>query len=443
MVNALQQMALIDMLLMNWDSLLMRMGPLPPALAAQFAALGVKLRDASSPDDVARTIDDLLDLTADTSGGSYARDLVARASLGEAGKTRELGLTGTLSASPVPVVDAASMAQGNKSLAAALSDTSALPPSVISVPIFFATNRGPVPNSTMFSGEVSLTLTYGLAQVTVPVATHRVGALEQPKWWNLYTHDNQKVFVLNKVNSFTTVGFETELQKATMASESKELLIFLHGFNVTFEEAALRAAQFAYDSKVQGIVVLFSWPSLGRADRYTADEDRAGASGEKLAAFLSGLEAGSWNKVHLLAHSMGNRVLLSALSDNARAKLPFGQLVFAAADVYVSIFDEKFPKLQSAGRIASTSYVSKRDRALMLSSRLHSDARVGIVDDLPYVTKDLETVDASWVDKGWLGHGYWSNQRALITDLRSVLQNGLSPKERGLDQVGRYWSFPR
>jgi len=68
---------------------------------------------------------------------------------------------------------------------------------------------------------------------------------------------------------------------------------------------------------------------------------------------------------------------------------------------------------------------------------------VGIVEDVPYVIDGLESIDASSVDKGILGHGYWADRRTLITDLRSLLQQGLSPKERGLDQIGKYWAFPK
>ncbi len=442
MLDLLQQMALVDMLLINWDSLLMRLAPMSPALAAQFAALGLKLREAANPDSIARIVDDLLDLTEDTAAETYARSLVTRAGLDQE-KTREIGLTQPGSDGALADIAQSSAAQTAQTFAAVLSQTSSLPVGVLSAPVFFATNREPGAESKIFTGEVSTTLTLGLAQVSVPVAAHRLGNLERPKWWNLYTADEQKFFLLNSVSRLSGSDFGTELGKATQASGSQELLIFLHGFNVTFEEAALRAAQFAYDSGFQGIVVLFSWPSLGKVSCYAADEDRAGASGEKLAAFLRSLEAGAWKRVHLLAHSMGNRVLLSALADNARASLPFGQLVFAAADVYVPVFNEKFPKLQLAGRLPATSYASRGDRALLLSSLLHAGSRVGIVQGTPYVTENMETIDASWVDKGLLGHGYWSDQRALISDLRSVLQNGLSPKDRGLSQTGKFWSFPR
>lgn len=438
MANPLQQMALVDTLLTNWDAVRLSMGPLPPELAAKFAKLGQELGDAKSLNEAAKIVDDILDLTRDTPGGSYMRELVGRAGLGDL-KTRESGMFQAVN-TELPKRAQESTA----SFGAVLSQTSALPIGVQAAPVFFATNRKPAGSSpTTFSGDVCDSLSYGLATVTIPVGVHEIGMLEKPKWWKLYAEDQQESFLLNDVSSLKQTEFETKLETAAQAADSREILVFLHGFDVTFKEAALRAAQFAYDSKFRGIVVLFSWPSQGLVRGYSGDEDRASASGEKMAAFLRGLENGLWQKVHLLAHSMGNRVMLNGLADNPRPKLSLGQIVFAAADVYVPVFNEKFPKLQNAGRLAATSYASKKDRALWLSSILHAGTRVGIVEDVPYVTDNLESIDVSSVDKGILGHGYWSGQRAIITDLRSLLHQGLSPKERGLDQIGKYWAFPK
>ena len=446
MVNALQQVALVDTLLMNWDAIRLRMGPMSPELAAKLTKLGQELGDAKSLSEAAKIVNELLDLTRHTPAESYARELVARASPGQMETTRGPGTFQAVNTDPEAMIEISKRAQeSTASFGALLSQTSALPMGVQAAPVFFATNRRPGnPPRTTFSGDVGDSLSYGLALVTIPVAAHKIGKLETPKWWKLYAEDQQESFLLNDVSSLNQTEFGTKLGTAAQASDSREILIFLHGYNVTFEEAALRAAQFAYDSKFRGIVVLFSWPSQGSAFGYTGDEARAEASGEKMAAFLRGLENGPWPKVHLLAHSMGNRVMLSGLADNPpRPTLPLGQLVFAAADVYVPVFNEKFPKLQNAGRLAATSYASKKDRALWLSSILHNGARVGIVENVPYVIDGLESIDASSVDKGILGHGYWADERTLITDLRSLLQQGLSPKERGLDQIGKYWAFPK
>jgi esterase/lipase superfamily enzyme len=447
MQKALQQMALVDSLLTNWDVIRLRMEPISAALAAQLNELGQRLKDARSIGEVARAIDDLLDLTRDTAAGAYVRELVARSSLGDTSSTRGPGTLKAVNPDLEAMIETPLRAQeSSDSLGTVLKNSSALPIGVEQVPIFFGTNRRPSgPSATAFSGDNGDATSYGLASVTIPTGIHEIGKLETPAWWKIFADkkDRQCYFTLADVESLKQMEFAAKLEAALQAAEGKELLVFLHGFNVTFEEAALRAAQFAKDSKFRGIVLLFSWPSQGAILGYSGDEDRALSSADRLAAFLKGLENGPWKRVHLLAHSMGSRVMLAGLADNPRPALPLGQLVFAAADVYVPFFEEKFPKLQNAGKLSATSYASKKDRALLLSSLLHRGARVGIVEDIPYVTEGLESIDASAVDEGILGHGYWSGQRPLITDLRTLLNEGFGAGRRGLDQIGKYWAFPK
>jgi esterase/lipase superfamily enzyme len=245
------------------------------------------------------------------------------------------------------------------------------------------------------------------------------------------------------VNGLKEAAFQSMLARAVLAAEAPDVVVFTHGYNVTFEEAAMRAAQFAYDSRFPGLVVLYSWPSRGTVPGYSADEDRALASGDPMARFLHSLEGGPWKKVHVLAHSMGNRVMLSALADNPRPKLPLSQVIFAAADVYVPVFGEKFPKLQSAGALTATSYASRRDRALWFSSMLHAGPRVGLFDDAALPTEGLEAIDSTAVDPGLLAHGYWAGARPLISDLRALLLQGLGAKARGLQPIGKHWAFPK
>ena len=395
-------------------------------------------RLATTDDELASIVDDLLDLASGTPAEDYVNSLVTRNDLGEAPKTREAPFptAGIISTGPAPAPAAISFGttpiERTNEIAA-----------VERVPIFFSTNRTPTTISAQsFTGEFQNALTYGVATVTVP-SNHTSGKLERPKWWNLFADqgDKTKYFTLTEVFALKQADFETRLEGASKGSANSELLIFLHGFNVTFEEAAMRAAQFVCDSGFGGVVVLFSWPSQGNLLGYAGDEERALSSGDLMAYFLSALSPGPWTRVHLLAHSMGNRVLLLGLADNPRPKLPFGHLVFAAADVFVLMFEEKFAKLQAAGTLRATSYASKDDRALTISSRLHSGPRVGLVAEEPYQTEHLESIDATSVDQGILGHGYWSSVPALLNDLKDLLQFGHSPLERKLKSMGKYWSF--
>ncbi len=129
--------------------------------------------------------------------------------------------------------------------------------------------------------------------------------------------------------------------------------------------------------------------------------------------------------------------------DADKSPRPFGQLVMAAADVSVDEFKRQFDKLQQHGPLPCTSYSSRNDLALKLSSRLHHDPRIGLIDDFHFEGGDNESIDATAVDRGLLGHGYWSGDRALITDIRTLILDGSRAKKRGLKQSGVYWSFPK
>lgn len=454
----LGQFALISTLLTNWDGVHLRMEPISPELALELSNIAARLRNADSAEEIATTIDDLLDLTRNTAAYAYVQSLAARSRMLDTSRSRDYEGQGLseepsigardVAAGPIPggthPQDAAAMAiESSRVLGTLISVESA----IARVPIFFATNRARTATSdTPFSGEPVKEIFYGIAPVTIPVEKHRTGQVESPHWWTLFpdTDKEHRFVLLEELEPLTQSAFATRLETLLQA-DAKDLLVFLHGYNVTFEEAARRAAQIAYDMKFPGAVILFSWPSAGSAMAYAKDEERALASMDPFADFLKSLEGGPWNRVHLVAHSMGNRVMLLGLADNERPKLPLGQVVLTAADVYVPLFLEKFPKLQGAGQLPTTSYASNRDLALWFSSQLHRGPRVGLISGEPFVSPQLDTIDASAVDTGFLGlgHSYFSEQRSLITDLRLLLYKSLTPKDRGLTAAKNYWLFPK
>jgi len=447
MLEHIQQLALMNALLMNWDGIRLRMEPLSPAAADRLAELARQLEYASSVDDLARVIDDLLDFTSETPAGPYIRELMARSNLG----SRATGLRSVVAAqAPEEAAETPDLAsQTAADLARAVTPTDV---GFQSVPVFFATNRKLRSGTMEFLGDPAEQLSFGLASVTIPSSTkHKVGHLETPHWWTPFPKQQleRRFITIAEVEAFQRGEFLTRVGSAAtsngISSDARELLVFLHGYNVTFEEAARRAAQFAFDVSFPGIVILFSWPSMGGLIHYAADEERAWASADRFVEFLGSLAGGPWPRVHLVAHSMGNRVMLLGLADNARPAVAIGQLVFVAADVYVDLFESKWRKLQSAGGLPATSYISRRDWALRISHFLHRASRIGFLDKAPYVASQMDTVDASWVDTSFLGHGYFASERSLLTDLGLLVRRGLSPADRGLqsDPARKYWVFPR
>jgi esterase/lipase superfamily enzyme len=270
--------------------------------------------------------------------------------------------------------------------------------------------------------------------------------VETPKWWSLYPKtDKERFVVLADVQRLQQAQFNERLSAAIAAEDSGgDLLVFIHGYNVTFEDAARRAAQLSYDLRMRGVVILFSWPSLGRNLGYWADEDRAAASAIALANFLQSLAQGSWRRIHVMAHSMGSRVLLHGLADNPLTNVALGQIIFVAADVFVDVFRQRFINIPRTGHLV-TSYVSKADRALWFSNLMHRASRVGFLQTEPFVMDGLETIDASWVNTSVLGHSYYGDERTVINDVGYLVREGFPAARRGLQQMPgkRYWNFAR
>ena len=67
----------------------------------------------------------------------------------------------------------------------------------------------------------------------------------------------------------------TQMWKALQTSQAKALLVYVHGYNMSFDETATRAAQLAYDLDFPGLPFFFSWPSAGKLLGYLRDADSA------------------------------------------------------------------------------------------------------------------------------------------------------------------------
>jgi tetratricopeptide (TPR) repeat protein len=208
------------------------------------------------------------------------------------------------------------------------------------VRVFYGTDRKPTGSlkPAEFYGGGRGDLQYGYLDVTIP-QVHQQAALETQSRWDVYTlvmgeaAAKSRYVLLDKVVPLPRDGFISQLRKQIRTAPSKDVFIFIHGFNSSFEDAARRCAQLAYDLDFDGTPMLYSWPSAGSATAYTIDANTVGESGRKLAIFLDDVVSQSGaERIHLIAHSMGNRALIEALRTFLEKRAPtqrqrvFGQL---------------------------------------------------------------------------------------------------------------------
>ncbi len=305
-------------------------------------------------------------------------------------------------------------------------------------PVWFGTNRKPNAGGDGFTGKRHDRVSLGRVEVFVPEA-HRFGEIGSSFLTRLCRFDlRDDRLRVQHVETREREAFFAEIQQAMQAArdggDQPHALVFLHGFNVSFEEAAIRAAQIGCDLAVMGATAFFSWPSRGSVAAYPADEASIEASEEAITQFLVDFTAHCGaEKVHLIAHSMGNRGLLRSLQRVAadastRGKVKFGQVFLAAPDVDRDLFLD-LARLYPEHAERTTLYASDGDLAVHLSAKLHDAPRAGYY--IPYtVAPGLDTVAVPDFDIDRLGHGYFAQAEALLHDIYDLIRHGQPPAKR-------------
>lgn len=174
--------------------------------------------------------------------------------------------------------------------------------------------------------------------------------------------------------------------------------------------------------------------------RATNDEPTSEYSGSKLHRFLvEYLSRPDVKGLYIIAHSMGSRTTTTALTElyryNPELKHKIKEVVFAAPDI-----DEGTFKALIAPKIAKdappiTLYVSSRDKALIASNALHAMPRLGQLNKGKNVYTGIDTIDASALDAGFVGHSYYGDSCSILSDISVLFRNG----NRAVDREGKYF----
>lgn len=329
------------------------------------------------------------------------------------------------------------------------------------------TRAGDTVNVTDGLGESGDQLSLGRADVWLPKLIEQGGSRtrgETPHVQGRAPEDANKLadFVfLTRIISNGRETFTTTLQSAVDGDGSDSVLLFIHGFNVQFDEALVRAAQLSNDLSREnrfnvGIPILYSWPSAGALsiEDYQGDRSRSLSAAAYLEEFLDILtEDISTTRINIIAHSMGNRVLTQALEDYARDYLERHnrddlefRIMMVAADVEREVFDAAngvFDNLDANVTI----YTSDTDRALYLSNLVNNTAekRLGDTDtNRPYIrpTFNYQTIDATDVatELFGVGHNYYSDNPTILWDMMCTIRE-TPPQNRALEEA-RFGDLP-
>jgi esterase/lipase superfamily enzyme len=201
------------------------------------------------------------------------------------------------------------------------------------------------------------------------------------------------------------------------------------------------------------VAIAYSWPSQEGLLSYTVDETNVDWTVPHLKDFLQDIAERSGAKsVYLVAHSMGNRALATALREmvmEQKAECPkFTEVILTAPDIDADKFRRDLaPAIVSvAGRV--TLYASSNDEALIASRQVHGYRRAGESGDAMVVVPGGDTVDVSGIDTSFIGHSYYGNNSTVLADLFELIRDSKPPDQRKwlqAMQLGtlKYWKFLR
>lgn len=349
----------------------------------------------------------------------------------------------------------------------AVSEAAAVEANYRTVEVFFSTSRKPTGSDNPYyhfsgrrNGDLTPVHTYGIADVSVP-AHRKVGSLPVPGWFNRYAgYQNDDLYLLKKIRELSRTDFDGQLADRITSRPGGEGLLFIHGFNVAFWGAMVRAAQLSADLDIDGAVAAYSWPSRGNVLCYLTDRQEIidpHVEELKRMIMLMGTAKGV-RRVTIIAHSMGCEFLLRALKElqialasaPGRAAPLVKDVIFAAPDVDLAQFAAVVPKLGAVASRVSV-YCSERDTALAWGRRLVSTYdRAGnqatqLAAALAASPQPVDTIDTTEASTGLLGHADFAS--SAIDDLRAVVWLSLIPQrrptlvERSKSSGPSYWVY--
>lgn len=341
--------------------------------------------------------------------------------------------------------------------------------------IYFATNRKPNRQNnpddfgSEFSADGLANLRFGKAQVSGRNFDQIVVEV---------AHENLEA--RRPVRGSDEIFAEAQERAKT---EALDTVVLIHGFNTSFKSALQSAAKLEKlltdrnpmdtGGPLKLMVVLFSWPSDGsllisssdqakKTIAYKNDRVDAAASGVafaraflKLADFIVGTPDGDrcQEKIHLVAHSMGNYVLRHALQEirkqiSAQVPRMFNQILMMAADEDDDAFGLEY-KLQLLPHLTrrTSAYFNRGDLALWASDTLKGNpARLG--SDGPLHPRDLPRnvypIDCTEVIAKTLRsseHEYYLLSQRILADMRRVLRGEIPDEIAGrkyIPETNRY-----
>ncbi len=276
--------------------------------------------------------------------------------------------------------------------------------------------------------------------------------------------------------------FEVELERRLAAAPRKEVVLFVHGYRNTFEDAVLTTGELCHFLGREFVCAAFTWPAGDSLFGYGVDRESAEFATEDLKKTIRMIaDTPGVKKLHLLAHSRGTDLAATAVSElsveayvtrtTIARRFKIGNIAFMAPDLDFDVAPAKIWKVVSDPDLPYgdapkpdvvaplpefhiTVYVSPNDKALATAGWLFGGLlRLGRLD---VGTVPAENVIQARVLGGFdviqvtesncfICHSYFVSNPQASSDLIAMLRYGLKPNQPGRPLVeieAPFWRVP-
>lgn len=270
-------------------------------------------------------------------------------------------------------------------------------PEASTVDMLVATTRAPSGDpATLFSGERGTDLAIDAVTVSIPPDSVRKPGTVQ--WPTRMPPNPAKDFATLKVEPLQAEPALHAWLKAH-GGQKRRLMIFVHGFNNTYEDSVYRFAQIVHDSRANVAPVVFTWPSRASVFDYAYDRESTNYSRDALEEMLQkGAADPAVGDITIMAHSMGTWLAMESLRQmairNGRVSPKISQVILASPDLDVDVFGQQMRALGD-NHPKFTIFVSGDDKALSLSRTIS-----GNVDRLGQVNPAVEPYRSAFAEAG-------------------------------------------
>ena len=367
--------------------------------------------------------------------------------------------------------------------------------------LLYVTDRAPITdpqtNALSYGSERSRTMSFGSIEIRVEPDSNgamgemKLGAIteigrfpEVPYPAKITSAGYIRAPDVVAAHEQAVASLQREIRRRLAKTDRKEVVVFIHGYNNTFNDAANATGSICRLLGPDFVCLALTWPaggSRGAFMGYNVDRESGEFAVADMRKAIRAIgQTDGVRGVHIIAHSRGTDVLASAFQQlSAEAyvsrfsiteNLKVRNIVLFAPDIDIDvaatkIFDvfsdpdapygaNKAPNAAiRQGSFHLTIYSSPGDQALSLSSSIFgSRLRLGQLDLSGQEAKALRAdpghlVDLIEVDEntGAFGHGYFLSNPAVGSDLVALIRDRLKPGDPGrpLVEIHKpFWRIP-